>query len=211
MTPGTQAKLFLLISGALLLPIPEAMPAQSLGEIARQYQKEREAREKKGEVPVRVFTNDDIARMPPLAIVESSRPPSTPETSRYKPSQPSGTSPAGTPPKASAAYPGKAEESVKTKEYWQARFKAARAALAYAKEEQTVVEDELRLLQIQQARELNPDRSRELNNKINASTIELESKRAATAKAQAALDEIEKEFEKSGAPQDWIQHENPSD
>ena len=100
---------------------------------------------------------------------------------------------------------------MKSKEYWQARFKAARAALSYAKEEQAVVEDEIQLLRIQQARELNPDRSRELDSKINASTVELESKRAATEKAQAALDEIEKELKKSGVPQDWIQDENPSD
>ena len=94
---------------------------------------------------------------------------------------------------------------MKSKEYWQAKFKAVRAVLAHAKEEQTLVEDELRLLQIQQARELDPDRSRKLNSQIDAATIEIEARRAATEKAQAALDETEKEFKKSGAPQDWIQ------
>jgi len=83
--------------------------------------------------------------------------------------------------------------------------------LKQAREEQSLVEDEIRLLQIRQARDLNPDRSRKLNSKIDASTIELEAKRAATQKAQAALDEIEKKFKKSGAPEDWIQDDANQD
>ena len=69
------------------------------------------------------------------------------------------------------------------------------------------MEDELQLLQIQQARDLNPNSSKILNSKIDASAVELEAKRAATKKAQAALDELGQEFKKSGAPEDWIQDE----
>ena len=144
--------------------------------------------------------------MPPLAILESSRqaPPSA-KSKQGATSQAPATAGAATAPGPPNKKPGRAESDVKSKEYWQARFKAARAALAQAKEEQTLVEDELRLLEIQQARELNSDRSKKLNSRIDASTAELESKRVATQKAQAALDEIKKEFKKSGAPQDWIQ------
>ncbi len=207
-----RATLFLLTFGALLLRFPVTIPAQSLGEVARRYRKELEERKKMGEVPVKVFTNDDIARMPPVSIVGPSegRPPE-PDTKQTTTTQPLGTTVRQATSAPTLAQHGKTEESAKSKEYWQAKFKAARAALEQAKEEQTLVEDEIQLLQIQQARELNPDRSRKLNSKIDASTIELEAKRATTHKAQAALDEIEKEFKKSGAPESWIQDDSKRD
>lgn len=194
-----------------MLPAPAGVSAQSLGEVARQYRKEQEARIKKGEVPVKVFTNDDIARMFPPAMSDSSAqravnsagpaapmpgqaaPPASPKAA-------GGEAPAGS----AAPQPPKTEDSKKSKEYWQARFKAASAALSQARAEQTLVEDELRLLQIQQARELDPGRSRKLNARIDRALIELEAKRAATEKAQAALDKTVEEFKKSGAPQDWL-------
>jgi hypothetical protein len=202
----------MVLLSAILFPLPASGSAQSLGEVARRYRKELEARKKKGEVPVKVFTNDDIARIsPPTTASSSKQSPATrpsqpiPESTQAGSLQPPETAHGKTPAGSSAGQSGKAEGSEKSKEYWQARFKAARSALAHAKEEQTLLEDELRLLQIQQARELNPDRSRKLNSQIDAKGIELETKRAATEKAQAALDETEKEFKKSGAPQDWIQ------
>lgn len=187
----------------VLIPVPAPSSGQSLGEVAQQARREREAREKKGEVPVKVFTNDDIARMPPIAILKSSvQTPSSPQTQpAATQGAPSSRAQPGTPAGASA----KRKSPEESKEYWQARFKAARVDLNHAKEEQKLVEDELRLLQIQQARELNPDRSRKLKGQIDASTAELEVKRAATEKARQALEKLEKEFKDSGAPQDWIQ------
>jgi hypothetical protein len=207
MNSVVNAKLSLALLGVLLLPPPVANSAQSLGEVARQVRKEREAREKRGEVPVRVFTNDDIARMPPIAILESAH---EGETKPPAPSQPSAATGGESAAPPSVARPGKAigKQSGKSKEYWKARFKAARAALAHAKEEQTLVEDELRLLQIQQARELDPDRSRKLNGQIDASTVELETKRAAMERARQALEKLEKEFKDNGAPQEWIQEKD---
>jgi hypothetical protein len=206
MTQTIHSKLSLVFVGVLLFSVAATTPAQSLGEVARQCRKEREARQKKGEIPVKVFTNDDIARMPPISILRSSiQAPSSPETKPSTPPQPSGTAAGGVQAGAPATPSGKAKSSEKSKEYWQARFKAARAVLAHTKEEQTLVEDELHLLQIQQARELNPDHSRKLNGQIDASSIELEGNRAATEKAQRAMEHLEKEFKDSGAPQDWIQ------
>ncbi len=217
MTPKNHRNISLALLGALLLLVPASSLSQSLGEVARQVRKEREAQEKEGKVPVKVFTNDDIARMPPAA---------TSDSSQQKPSTPASPAPPGKPPESakppatangetsagpSAAQPGKTEDRMKSKEYWQARFKAARAVLAHAKDEQALVNDELQLLQIQQARELDPDASRKLNSQIDASTVEFETKRAATEKAQQALDEIEKEFKNSGAPQDWIQNKESPD
>ena len=207
MIPDLNAKLSLVLLGALMLPHPVANSAQSLGEVARQVRKEREARQKRGEVPVRVFTNDDIARMPPIAILESSHDGETKPPAASQPPGPTGVE-STVPP--AAAQPEKAtgEENEKSKEYWQARFRAARAVLAHAKDEQTLVEDELRLLQIRQVRDLDPERSRKLNGQLGASTVELETKRAATEKARQGLEELEKEFKDSGAPQEWIQEKD---
>ncbi|HET7216127.1 MAG TPA: hypothetical protein VFL79_21245 [Terriglobia bacterium] len=193
----------------LLVLVPIATPGQSLGEIARQYRKEHEAREKKGAVPAKVFTNDDIARTPPLTILKSSgQASSSPQT---KPSQPptaaSSETPAGTP----APPPGNAKSSEHSKEYWRARFEAARIRLAHAIEEQKLAEDELRLLQIQQARELDPDRSRKLNSQVDAAIVEVEIKRAATEKARQAMEQLEQELKDNGAPQDWIQEDKTAD
>jgi hypothetical protein len=162
-----------------------------------------------------VFTNDDIARMPPLTTAVSSHqspaPPPGPQEGLAGAAKQSGQSGVSIPSGSSAAQPGQAESGMKSKEYWQARFEAVRAALAHAKEEQKLVEDELRLLQVQQARTLDPDLSRKLNSQIDSRASELEAKRAATEKAQAALDKTEKEFKESGAPQDWIQSEKGPD
>ena len=208
MTPAKQKKLLLALLTVLLvqIPFPGTSSGQSLGEVARQCRKEREAREKKGEVPVKVFTNDDIARMPPIAVLKSSMQElSPPETKPSAPSQQPRAAVSGKQAGASATAAGKPKSREKSKDYWQARFKAARAHLAHAIEEQKLVEDELRLLQIQQARELNPDRSRKLNSEIDASTVELEVKRTATENARRAMKQVEKEFQDSGAPQDWVQ------
>lgn len=201
----TKLSLALLATLLVLILVPTTNSGQSLGEVARRSRKEREAREKKGAVPVKVFTNDDIARMPPIASLKSSvEEPSSPET---KSSPPPEADLSGTKAGAPTTPSGRAKGREKSQEYWQARFKAARAHLAHAKEEQKLVEDELHLLQIQQARELNPDRSRKLNGRIDAASVELEAKRAATEKARQAVEKLKKEFEESGAPQDWIEQE----
>jgi ribosomal protein L19E len=91
-----------------------------------------------------------------------------------------------------------------TKEYWESRFKSARAKLARAREIQQLTEDELRLLQVQQAREvLNTDVAAELAQKIPAKQAEVDAARAATEKATQELEELQKEFAASGAPEEW--------
>jgi hypothetical protein len=91
-----------------------------------------------------------------------------------------------------------------TKEYWESRFTSARAKLAKAQEIQQLTEDELRLLQIQQAREaLNTDVAAELAQKIPAKQTELDAARAATEKATKELEELQQEFAASGAPEEW--------
>ncbi len=201
-----------LLLGVLLVSIAVATPAQSLGEIARQYRKEQEAKQKRGKVPVKVFTNDDIARTPPISILKSSmQAPSSPESKTSGPSQQPEAAVSGTPAGAPPPPSGKANSREESKEYWQARFRAARDRLARAIEEQKLGEEELHLLQIQQARELDTDRSRKLNGRIDSATVELEAKRSETEKARQAMEKIQEEFKDSGAPQDWIQKDITAD
>lgn len=94
-----------------------------------------------------------------------------------------------------------------TREYWQRRFRSARETLARAQEDQRLVEDELNLLQIQQARELNTDAAAEFEARIAAKKAEVQVQTAATAKAQEALDNLENEFAASGAPEEWTKTE----
>jgi len=95
-----------------------------------------------------------------------------------------------------------------TKEYWQARFKSARARLADAHERQQLAEDESNLLQIQDARELNPNLKAELDAKIKAKMDEVSQNRAATEEARRALDDLLKEFQASGASEEWSETGN---
>ena len=95
-----------------------------------------------------------------------------------------------------------------TKESWQARFKLARAQLADARQREQLAKDELNLLQIQEARTLDPNVKADLAGKINAKEDELSRKRAVTEEAKKALDDLEKEFQASGAPEEWSGTEN---
>jgi hypothetical protein len=104
------------------------------------------------------------------------------------------------PPTAEEAKP---EDKQKTRDYWQGRFRTARQRIADAEELQRLSEDELSLLQIQQARELSPDVQSNLAVQLKAKNAELEDRRAQTAKARKALEDLEKDFKESGAPEDW--------
>lgn len=173
---------------ASLLLVPQVATPQSLGETARKLRKEREEHPPQN---VPLYTNDNI---PKTAETTTAPAPKT------KPA-PLGKSPASPAPK----EPEKQKQSkIKTREYWQARFRVARSVLTRAEEEQQLAENQLSLLQIQQIRELNPKRSRELKQQVDEKEAELQARRKVTEKAQAALDKLKEEFKASGAPQDWI-------
>jgi hypothetical protein len=196
-----------------------AMAQESLGDLARQI---REQRARAGKKTVRVYTNDDLPARPQAEgpTVASGM------SSGAATKEPSATRPAPIRPELAVAQKasnamesagpaetegtGKQEspaEKIKTREYWQRKFKSARAELARAEEEQQLVEDELNLLQIQQTRELDPLAKQELGNKVAAKQSEVDAKRATTAQARKHLDDLEKEFKHSGAPEDWSKTE----
>src|SRR5208283_3896408 len=122
---------------------------------------------------------------PPPTTPKPATPPSSEETSSKPPESP--------------------EDKVKTRDYWQGKFKAARQDVAKAKEQQQLGEDELNLLQIQQVREIEPSAKADLTAKVQAKQSEVDTNKAATEAAQRALDDLEKIFKDSGAPEDWSQ------
>ena len=171
------------------------LAAKSLGEVARQ---ERAKRERENHPPAKVWTNDNI---PHATRIESSPP--NPEAGQPS-TETTPTSPTAEAPETPSASVESTESKQKTKEYWQAKFKAARAQLADAEERQTLAEDELSLLQTQEVRALDPAAHQDFEAKVAAKSAEVEQARATTAKAQNALDELQKEFDASGAPAEWI-------
>ncbi len=196
---------FILIILALAVAAPWCLAApQSLGEFARQ---QREQREKSGVKPVKVYTNDNLPARPPregptAASAMATTPPESTTTTEAKPA--ASETAQGKQGEAESETPA---DKMKTKEYWQGKFKAARAQLADAQEQQQVSEDELNLLQIQQARELDQVAKEDLDRKVQAKQAEVAEKRQSTEKVRADLDKLQNEFNDSGAPEDWSKTE----
>jgi hypothetical protein len=188
-----------------------AAPPQSLGDLARQVRRQQL---KAGLKTTKVYTNDNLPARPPEESAAASGASSTAAAPPSEQAQAEGesgqvaTQTTQTPETGQAAnQSAKPEDKTKTKEYWQARFKSARAQLADAKERQQLAEDELNLLQIQDARELDPSVKAELDGKIKAKEDEISQRRAATEEAQKALEDLQKEFQTSGAPEEWSETE----
>ena len=195
--------LILAVVGLLILLASSVVIAQSLGDLARQ---ERAKRAKETKKAVKVVTDEDLPPRP----AEEPKATTSPSESAEQPTEQAAKPPATPPEEASAPPPAeepKPEDKQKTRDYWQGRFKAAKQRIADAEELQRLAEDELSLLQIQQARELSPDAKSDLDAQVKAKSAEVDDKRAQTAKAQKALEDLEKDFKESGAPEDWSKTE----
>jgi hypothetical protein len=195
--------LSLIVLGGFLVVTAGISRGQSLAEIARQERAKQASQPK----AVKVYTNDSIPRStgmqetaptsPQAVSTEAS--PKTPETSAAQPES------ATTPASGKAAEPEKqAEDKIKTKEYWQGKFSTAKADLDRADEELRLNQDELNLNQMNQARELDPNKKAVLDQEVTAKQAEVASKQEAYDKAKRAMDEVKKEFDESGAPSDWL-------
>jgi hypothetical protein len=179
--------LFTILVFAAAIPLHAQTPQQeSLGDLARQVRAQQDKSPKKA---TKVFTNDNLPAAKPGEAVSSSPPP--PES---KSSEPQETDSSSSESKG---------EGIHTKDYWQAKFKAAREDVAKAKAAEQLSDDELNLLQIQQAREIDPTTKADLTNKVQAKQSDVDLLKATTAAAQKALDDLEKSFKDSGAPEDW--------
>lgn len=114
---------------------------------------------------------------------------------------PSATQPAGG-PDLSGVQKG-------SEEYWSLRFQAAREALARAREHRQLAEDELGLLQSQQAHDWGTPAAASADARIAEKKDEVASKREAETQAQQELDALESEFQQSGAPDEWSKPASP--
>ncbi len=202
---GRTTLLFTILMLSAVLPLV-ARPQQqeSLGDVARQL---RDQHDKGSRKATKVFTNDNLpAPVPGEAI--TSLPPTTGNPSTPAPT----TSTPAAPPSSeetSNKKPVTPGDKVKTRDYWQGKFKAARRDLAQAREEQALSEDELNLLQIQQVREMDPGAKADLTAKVQAKQSEVDTNKATVDAALKALDDLEKEFRDSGAPEDWSKTDEP--
>ena len=183
--------LAILCLGAVLPAAAQSTQPQSLADVARQL---REQRNKDAKKSAKVITNDNLPAPVPFEAVT------------VMPANPSNTPK----PEEPAAKPETSSETTKptdgkptTREEWQTKFKAARADLAKAKEAQQLSEDELNLLQIQQAQEIDAAAKADLGTKVQAKQSEVDANKAATLAAQKTLDDLEQQFKDSGAPADW--------
>jgi len=191
--------LILAAVGLLILLASSVASAQSLGDLARQ---ERAKRAKETKKAVKVVTDEDLPPRPVEEPKATTSPSESAEQAGEQPAEQAGEQPAEQATEPPAEEP-KPEDKQKTRDYWQGRFKAAKQRIADAEELQRLAEDELSLLQIQQARELSPDAKSDLDAQVKAKSAEVDDKRAQTAKAQKALEDLEKDFKESGAPEDW--------
>lgn len=193
----TVRSVLLAVISIAALPVA-GLPQQqeSLGDLARQV---RAQKEKQGSKPSKVFTNDNLPAPRLGEAVTQTAPAQSSAATGTAPPPPAPTSAPdanGNPPE-SAGGPGN------TREYWQARFKAARQNVAQAKEQQQLAEDELNLLDIQQAREIDADVKADLATKVQSKQSEIDADQNVTDAAQKALDDLEKAFKASGNPDDW--------
>ena len=163
---------------------------ESLGDLARQARAQQDKNPKKA---TKVFTNDNLPAPKFGEAVSSS--PAPPESK------------AGTTPDTENKPAETKSEGMHTQEYWQQKFKAARQDLARAKEAEQLSDDELNLLQIQQVRELDSNAKADLTARVQAKQSEVNVNKATTEAAQKTLDDLEKTFKDSGAPEDWSKTE----
>ncbi len=187
----------LLLSVALPV-IAHPQQEQSLGNLARQL---REQRGKDAKKATKLYTNDNLPA-PVFGEPVTKMSPEIASTPAQATSKPA-ISPSSE--KTSNKDLESQGDKAKTRDYWQEKFKAARQDVAKAKEQQQLSEDELNLLQIQQAREMNPMAKEDLTTKVQAKQTEVDINSATTEAAQKALGDLEKEFKDSGAPDDWSQ------
>jgi hypothetical protein len=66
-----------------------------------------------------------------------------------------------------------------------------------------LVQDEIDLLNRRKLQETSTDAQADITNQLTARQAELQTKIAATEKAQKVLDDLQDKFDKSGAPTEW--------
>ncbi len=177
------------------------LSAQSLADIARK-ERAKKASEPKA---TKVYTNDNI---PPAGMTGTSSAGAESAQAPTKSPESAETASSGAASEEGKKEEAKPEDKKMTKEYWQAEFKRARAAVQQAQDEANLADDELNLAQANQVREADPAKKSNFDQEISTKQAAASAKHAALDKAKQALDELTKRFEDSGAPADWLPAED---
>lgn len=197
----TMLPLTILLLSAAVTIIAQPQQQESLGDLARQLRAQKDAEAKKA---TKVYTNDNLpAPVPGEAL--NWLPPAPEDKPKSEPTPTAKPAPSASSEQAASKPSETPEDSAQTRDDWQVKFKTARKDLAKAKELQQLSEDELNLLQIQQVREIDRVVKAALAAQLQAKQSEVNVNKDATDAAQERLDELEKEFKESGAPDDWSQ------
>lgn len=106
---------------------------------------------------------------------------------------------------AKAKIPPPTEAQKKSKDYWQGRFKEARAALKSAQEQEQLSENELDLLKRQASLDAAAPNAGDLQAQVETKQAEVERNRAAVEQAQQDLNDLQQMLQQSGAPAEWSQ------
>lgn len=168
-----------LLLATLLLALPPAGVAQSLGEIA-----ERD-KQKKAKAGAKVFTNDDLAQ----------------HSSRTK------GSPAPSPTPTEGKADEKADEKG-TEAQWRGRADGRRVAIRKAEARVKGAEDRLAALTVDMDPNpsdiFDPNRLQKIEAQKAQAREELEAAKAALAEAQKALEDLEEEARRKSVPPGWL-------
>lgn len=174
---------------AAALVFPPAM-AQDLGKLANKTKDER--LKLKMARSVRVWTNDNMPKRPasegPTAAAGMSATP--------PPNYPGSTEPE--PPPTPDPVESSEESDAATIESLRGQIKQAKQSLAGLEERQRLAEDELSLLQVQQASELAPETQATLTPKISEKKQAISTRRQDMEKIRKEIEKLEKELKALG-------------
>ncbi len=95
------------------------------------------------------------------------------------------------------------KDKKRTRDYWQTKFRSLRANLKQTEEVQKLLQDEVELLQKRQVIEMSADAQTEITQKLTTRQAELSASAATLEKLRKQLDDLQKEFDESGAPSEW--------
>ncbi len=180
-------RIYLLAVSVLFVFALAPAPAQDLSKLANKTRDER--LKVKMQKSVRVWTNDNMPKRPagegPTAAAGIGATPPPPGTETGPPTTP--------------VEPGEGpDEDASAVEGLRTQIKQIRERLTASEERQRLAEDELSLLQVQQATELAPDTQSELAAKVRAKNAAIDSRRQEIEKAKKDIEKLEKEFVAAG-------------
>jgi len=196
--PTNRFMLMMLVAG-LFSAI--AMFGQSLADVARQDRKDAKRK------PSKVYTNEDISELPggpsPPAAKEAEK---TPESEAAAKEGKEGEGKEAKTPADGKEGSEKAPEKTQAeleKEYRE-RFAKLRENLAFEQKKLDVEQREFSLIQEQYYTNPNVEMREQLfRTQINQQTADIEQGKAAVAKAEQAVADLEEELRKKGLPAGW--------